>query len=234
MIAKEGIIFIVIGLVLTIGFLLPALKYDSKILVSFSVLFAVLTIFTSFFFRDPERAFQHQDRILVSPADGKVIGIDDIDHHEFIGGPAKKISIFLNVFDVHVNRIPADGTIDYVKYNPGKFFAAFEDKASELNEQTEIGMTDKSGHKLVFKQIAGLIARRIVCKITDGDIVNAGDRFGLIRFGSRTELFVPADSDINLKVGQRVSGGETIVGFLPNKKVDEVRKTKEGSENVES
>ncbi|KAA3631497.1 MAG: phosphatidylserine decarboxylase family protein [Calditrichaeota bacterium] len=234
MIAKEGIIFIIIGLVLTVGFLLPALKYDSKVLVSFSVLFAVLTIFTSFFFRDPERTFQHQERILVSPADGKVIGIDTLDFHEFIGGPAKKISIFLNVFDVHVNRIPADGKIDYVKYNPGKFFAAFEDKASELNEQTEIGMTDKSGNKLVFKQIAGLIARRIVCKISEGDSVTAGDRFGLIRFGSRTELFVPIQSDISIKVGQRVVGAETIIGFLPNKILDDVQKPKEGSENVES
>jgi phosphatidylserine decarboxylase len=126
-----------------------------------------------------------------------------------------KVSIFLSVFDVHVNRVPAKGTVDYIKYNPGKFFAAFKDKASDQNEQTEIGMTASSGEKIIFKQIAGLIARRIVCHLDKGDRVDAGQRFGIIRYGSRAELIVPSGCDIRVKVGQHVAGGETVIGYLP-------------------
>ena len=214
MIAKEGLIFIGIGVILTAGFLFTSVRYDNKILFSFAVLTGVLTIFTTFFFRDPDRTFEHHEGILVSPADGKVLAIEEIKHHDFIGGPALKVSIFLSVFDVHVNRVPADGIIDYVNYNPGKFFAAWRDKASKLNEQTEIGMTTPSGQKIVFIQIAGMIARRIVCKLEQGDTAVAGERFGMIRFGSRTELIVPADTKIDIKAGEHVAGGETVIGLL--------------------
>lgn len=126
-----------------------------------------------------------------------------------------KISIFLSIFDVHINRIPASGRIDYVKYNPGKFFAAYKDKASQLNEQTEIGITTEAGHKIVVKQIAGLIARRIVCKLREGDAVSVGNRFGMIRFGSRAELFVPVNSKLQVETGEHVKGGQTVIGYLP-------------------
>lgn len=215
MIAREGIPFVFIGLVLTLLAIWGATRWDSRWLFGTALVFGVLTLFTLFFFRDPERSFANGSGVLVSPADGKVIDIRTGSGHPFLEGEFTKVSIFLNVFDVHVNRIPSDGSIDYVKYNPGKFFAAFEDKASELNEQTEIGMTTSTGHKIMFKQIAGLIARRIVCRLTDGDKVTGGDRFGLIRFGSRTELFVPSGTALKIKVGDRVAGGETIIGMLP-------------------
>ena len=125
-----------------------------------------------------------------------------------------KVSIFLSVLNVHVNRVPASGKIDYVKYNPGKFFAALADKASELNEQTEIGMTTASGQKIVFKQIAGMIARRIVCRLTPQENVAAGERFGMIRFGSRTELFVPVNTKISVKPGDKVKGGRDDRGIF--------------------
>lgn len=215
MIAREGLPFILIGLVLTILAIWMATRFDSKSLLVFGSLFALLTCFTAFFFRDPERQFEMSDNIIISPADGKVIGIEAGKNHPFMRGDCVKISIFLNVFDVHVNRVPATGKIDFVKYNPGKFFAAFEDKASELNEQTEIGMTATHGQRIVFKQIAGLIARRIVCRLKEGDSVTAGERFGLIRFGSRTELFLPANTNLRVKVGDRVVGSQTIIGELP-------------------
>lgn len=215
MIAREGLPFILIGLLLTAACIWGANRFDSRWLFGSALLFGILTLFTLFFFRDPDRSFEKSAGILVSPADGKVIDIRTGSGHPYLEGEYTKVSIFLNVFDVHVNRIPASGVIDYMKYNPGKFFAAFEDKASELNEQTEIGMTTKSGHKIMFKQIAGLIARRIVCRVKQGDKVEAGVRFGLIRFGSRTELFVPKGTELRIRVGERVVGGETIIGMLP-------------------
>jgi len=219
MIAKEGYIFIFLSLLLMVVCYTAYLALASTTLYIISAIFAFLTLFITYFFRDPNRTFENKEGLLVSPADGKVLSVEHIGHNDFIGADTIKIAIFLNVFDVHINRIPSDGTIDYVKYNPGKFHVASVDKASELNEQTEIGMTTNTGQKIIFKQIAGLIARRIVCKIKDGDKVVAGERFGLIRFGSRTELFVPADSVIDIKAGDRVVGSETILGQLTSKEV---------------
>jgi len=172
-----------------------------------------LTLFTTFFFRDPERQTPTGENMLVSPADGKIIGIDKIEN-DYIGQPSVKISIFLSIFDVHINRIPVDGVIDHIKYNPGKFFAAFQEKSSDLNEQNEIRIITKNGHKLIVKQIAGLIARRIVCNIKKDESVSAGKRFGLIRFGSRTELIIPESSELKIMLGQHVYGGKTVIGYL--------------------
>lgn len=226
MIAKDGFIFIFLALILTIIFYTISLALHSTIFYILSVMLAILTLFIIYFFRDPNRTFLNQDGLLISPADGKVLSVENIGHHEFIGSETTKISIFLNVFDVHVNRIPTDGIIDYVKYNPGKFHVAYVDKASEFNEQTEIGMTTKNNQKIIFKQIAGLIARRIVCKIKEGDTVETGARFGMIRFGSRTELFVPSDSIIEIKAGDRVVGSETIIGQLSSKEIKSKSKEK--------
>jgi len=205
-----------IGLALTMIFLFSALKWDSLVLLIVTAIMAVLTVFTAFFFRNPERVIPTDPEVLVSPADGRIVAITPLDSHPQIGGPATRVSIFLSVFDVHLNRTPAAGTIDYVKYNPGKFFAAFEDKASELNEQTEIGMTTDGGYKIAFTQIAGLIARRIVCRLKPGDTVAAGELFGLIRFGSRTDLVVPSGWEIRVKRGDKVKGGESVIGVMPN------------------
>ncbi len=228
MIAREGVIFIVIGLALTVALLYSANRADNSVLFVLAVVAGLLTIFTTYFFRDPEREIPQGSGILVSPADGKVLGVETVSH-PFVGDSAVKVSIFLNVFDVHVNRIPAAGTVSYVKYNPGKFFAAFEEKASELNEQTEIGLEADTGDKIVFKQIAGLIARRIVCKVKAGDRVAAGERFGMIRFGSRTELFLPKGSQVKVAKGDRVAGGASVIGLLP--KVGSTALLKTGEEH---
>jgi len=218
MIAREGLIFIFSGLALTVAFMWGATRFNSYWLFALSAMFALLTLFTTFFFRDPDRTCPVEPNLLVAPADGKIVDISEVPHHPFIGGAAVKISIFLSVVDIHVNRVPATGVIDYVKYNPGKFFAAYEEKASELNEQTEIGMTAESGHKLVFKQIAGIIARRIVCRLNENDTVTAGRRFGMIRFGSRADLIIPADSRLEISLGDKVYGGQTVIGYLSDTK----------------
>jgi phosphatidylserine decarboxylase len=215
MIAREGLYLILIGLILTIGLVLAATRWDSRVAFALSLIFGCLTMFTVYFFRDPSRSIKSEDGMLLAPADGRVIGIEMLSHDPYLGGGAQKVSIFLSVFDVHVNRVPASGRIDYVRYNPGKFFAAFKNKASQLNEQTEIGMITAAGPKIIFKQIAGLIARRIVCRLKEGGEVDAGERFGMIRFGSRVELIVPARADIRVRVGEHVTGGQSVVGYLP-------------------
>jgi phosphatidylserine decarboxylase len=217
MIAREGLPFIVIGVVITTVLVGAALKWDSGWLFSAGALLTLLTLFTIFFFRDPPRYVIVEPDLLLAPADGRILSIDTVENHPYVGSQAIKISIFLSMLDVHINRIPATGRIDYIHYNPGKFFPAFTDKASEQNEQTEIGMTTAGGYKIVVKQIAGIIARRIVCRPREGDFVSAGDRFGMIRFGSRTELFVPADSDLRVEAGDHVKGGLTIIGHLPTR-----------------
>lgn len=174
-------------------------------------IFYLATAFTLYFFRDPERVIPEGECLIVSPADGKVVGIDSVENVPFIDGPAKRVSIFLSVFDVHINRSPIKGKIAYRHYTPGEFLAAFEPKASVRNEQNAIGIEDADGYRVLVKQIAGLIARRILCWKNPGDTVAAGDRFGLIRFGSRTEIYMPLDARIEVRLGQRVQGGATVI-----------------------
>jgi phosphatidylserine decarboxylase len=214
MIAREGFSIIFILLCITIVVLLLASRFDSRLLAIAASLFALLTVFSVFFFRDPTRVADQTEGVLVSPADGRILSVEKIEHHEFIGGPAWKVSIFLSVFDVHINRIPCSGSVTFVKYNPGKYFKAFLDKASDENEQTEIGITAATGQRMIVKQIAGIIARRIICKLHEGDQVTTGERFGMIKFGSRTELFVPINSEISVAKGDCVKGGATVIGKL--------------------
>lgn len=214
MIAKDAWMFVIPGVILITFLIILATRFNSYVLLGLSMFMAILTLFVAFFFRDPDRVAPQDPMALISPADGRVLSIDSLPNFQHIEGPAVKISIFLSVFDVHINRSPAGGVVDYVKYNPGEFFKAFEPKASEKNEQTEIGMTTSSGHPIVFKQIAGIIARRIVCKVKDNDTLSAGERIGLIRFGSRMDLIFPQDSKVSISVGDKVVGGETVMGYL--------------------
>jgi len=214
MIAREGWTLILIGLVLTVVLIWAATRWDNWPTFVLSLIFGVLTIFTIFFFRDPDRTIPLAPNLLVAPADGKIVAVDTLETHPHVGAQVLKVSIFLSIFDVHVNRTPIAGVVDYVRYNPGKFFAAFQDKASELNEQTEIGMTTESGQKIAFKLIAGFIARRIVCTLEAKDEVVTGQRCGMIRFGSRADLLVPADTRLDVKLGDRVKGGKTVIGTL--------------------
>jgi len=173
----------------------------------------VLTLFVLFFFRDPERTVPEGKGVVVSPADGKVIVIKDIYEPTYLKQDVKQISIFLSVFNVHVNRSPVGGTVEIVKYNPGKFHVASVDKASLDNEQTAM-VIDDGKHKILVKQIAGLIARRIVCYAKPGDAIRIGERYGLIRFGSRVDIFLPKDTELKVKLGDRIKGARDIIGVL--------------------
>lgn len=177
------------------------------------VVMLALTLFVLFFFRDPERLVPGGKGIVVSPADGKVIVIKDIYEPTYLKQDVKQISIFLSVFNVHVNRAPIEGTVELVKYNPGKFHVASVDKASLDNEQTAMVIANGKD-KVLVKQIAGLIARRIVCYAKVGDVIKRGERYGLIRFGSRTDIFLPKDAEITVKLGDRVKGARDIIGVL--------------------
>jgi phosphatidylserine decarboxylase len=206
-IAREGWPFILVTLALAMGAFALRWHWAGGVLL-------VLLGFMLNFFRDPERKVPQDPKLVLSPADGKIVQIIDAPASGPLGPGYKQISIFLNVFDVHVNRAPIAGTITDVKYNPGEFLPAFEDKASEKNEQNRATMEDGS-FRIAFTQIAGLIARRIVFKKKVGDVVAAGERVGMIKFGSRTDIFLPASVKIEVHVGDRVKGGLSVIGVRP-------------------
>jgi len=177
--------------------------------------FSLLTVFIISFFRDPERSIPEGENAILSPADGKIIRIEPCVEEKFLKGPAIKVSVFMSVFNVHVNRIPLSGRIAELAYRPGKFVSANLDKASAANEQNALLLETAGGTKLLFVQIAGLIARRIVCRVKRGDSVERGRRFGMIRFGSRVDVYLPPDVQIQARLGQKACGGQTILGYLP-------------------
>lgn len=179
-----------------------------------SFLGLVVTFFICWFFRDPDRVIPTQEGAVVSPADGKVVVHEIVNENPFIEGPCLKISIFMSVLNVHVNRIPHEGKISRVVYNPGRFFSANLDKASLDNEQNAVVLETKKGEKICFIQIAGLIARRILCHIQAGDELLRGQRFGMICFGSRLDVFLPPDTRSEISIGDKVQAGTSILGYL--------------------
>ena len=176
-----------------------------------AVILVLLAAFVFYFFRDPNRTVPPEPGALVSPADGRVVVITE---EENAGRVGKRISVFLAIWNVHVNRSPERGTITAMDYRPGKFFAAMRERASFDNEQNVISLSTAAG-EIVFKQIAGLIARRVVCWKKPGDIVERGERIGLVRFGSRVDMWVPMDAEIVVKIGDHVKGGSSVLARLP-------------------
>lgn len=177
----------------------------------------VLTAWCVYFFRDPDRVTPTRTGLVISPADGTVSMITDAVPPPELGlGDERlpRISVFLNVFDVHVNRVPADGTVREVEYHPGLFLNAALDKASDANERMSVRLTLPDGRDIVFVQIAGLVARRIICDLKSGQAVRAGERYGLIRFGSRCDVYLPKGTEALVCVGQKMIGGETILADL--------------------
>ncbi len=168
-----------------------------------------LIIFTLQFFRDPERTPPNASNVIVSPADGEVVLIKEVDH-EFFKGKAKMVSVFMSPINVHVNRNPISGKVTHFKYIEGQYIAAFDHNAGERNERTEIGI-ENGKIKVFFKQISGFVARRIVCDLKEGDETILGERFGMIKFGSRVDMFVPMKVELKVNVGDKVTAGETII-----------------------
>lgn len=237
MIAREGytIVAIVTGLavLLTIGaWQLEAWLWRGPLL----ALAVGGLAFTLYFFRDPDRSPppEAQENGLIAPADGRVVEIVDEEDSLYIDGPAQRISIFLSPLDVHVNRVPARGVIEYEKYRPGDYLVAWHPKASEKNERSELGLRHPSGTKVFFKQIAGAVARRIEYHIGEGDTVSAGQRFGIVKFGSRMDVLVPPHVNLTLEKGQHVRAGETVIGWLPEADSSEASRVEESAATTES
>jgi phosphatidylserine decarboxylase len=211
MFTKYG--YTTIGIVAAVSiiiFFLGLYQHNGIIKITLILLSLILLIFTLSFFRDPDRKSPGKDNIVVSPADGRVLFVKEVDDNKYINQKAKQISIFMSPLNVHVNRIPIDGKVEYLKYHPGKYLAAFEDKASEVNERSEFGINSKYG-RVFFTQVAGFIARRIVYDIKEGDTVHQGDRFGMIKFGSRVDVIVPFNWHEKVKKDDKVTAGETIL-----------------------
>jgi phosphatidylserine decarboxylase len=201
---KEGYYFGLPPLVLGVAAFLAHWVVLGAILVA-------LALFVFYFFRDPERAVTTEPGAVVSPADGRIVVITDEANN---GKPGKRVSIFLAIWNVHVNRSPEAGTITGMEYRPGKFLAAMVARASAENEQNVISLSTAAG-EMMFKQIAGLIARRVVCWKKRGDVVARGERIGLVRFGSRVDLWVPRDAEILVKLGDNVKGGSSVLARWP-------------------
>jgi phosphatidylserine decarboxylase len=216
--APEG--YPIIGAALALGAVLAAAGLwwggvPGAVLV---VLGVAAVAFTLYFFRDPDRTPPADaDGLLLAPADGKVVEIvEDEEEPLYLKGKATRVSIFLSPLNVHVNRAPAKGQIEYERYVPGDYLVAWHPKASEKNERSELGLRhDGSGTKVLFKQIAGAVARRIVYYLSEGDRVEAGERFGLVKFGSRMDVIVPPSVEIQVQKGESVRGGESVLGALP-------------------
>ncbi len=205
--AREGFPFICFSGFATLIFAVMGLPVPT-------LLCLALTGFTTYFFRDPSRVLPEETGAIVCPADGKVIVAREIEDDRFLKARVMKISIFMNVFNVHVNRIPLTGTVERVVFSPGRFYAADKDKAVLHNEFCAVTIATPNNLRYAVVQIAGLIARRIVCRAEPGDRVTAGQRFGLIRFGSRVDLYLPSTVRLAVREGQMVRAGETVLALL--------------------
>jgi phosphatidylserine decarboxylase len=224
--AREGLLFIAIAAVIAAGAFGLAVTRRSWGLWLAAFVLLLLALWVAYFFRDPERVGERGASLVVAPADGKLIMITEVDEPTFMKGRAIRLSIFMNVFNVHVNRYPVDGVVTYIHYNKGKFFNASAEKSSLENEQMSVGIETLpqdsnrtarvgSGHRVLVRQIAGLIARRIVTYAKLGERVKQGERMGIIRFGSRVDLFLPVNSTIRAHLGDVTTAGVTILGELP-------------------
>ena len=212
--AREGLTLIAIAVALAVAAFGGALTRRSWPLWLLAFLLTLVALWVAYFFRDPERQGERSDQLVISPADGKVMMVTEVDEPTYLHGRALRISIFLNIFNVHVNRYPVGGRIEYVHYTAGRFFNAANARASMENEQMSVGI-DAGAHRILVRQIAGLIARRIVTYSKEGEQVEQGARMGLMQFGSRMDVFVPVGSPVRVRVGDHVQAGVTVLAGLP-------------------
>ncbi|MGW8285971.1 MAG: phosphatidylserine decarboxylase family protein [Candidatus Deferrimicrobiaceae bacterium] len=208
-IAPEGVLFLLggIALVAVLSFVWPRT-------LPASIFGILITVFVGWFFRNPGRFPPALPGAVISPADGKIVYAGDNPPGRYFGEPGKRVSVFMSLFDVHVNRAPVSGRVVSVQYHPGKFLVASVEKASLANEQNGVLIETPEGRRVAYVQIAGFVARRVVCDVAPGDTVRAGQRVGIICFGSRVDILLPASASLNVRVGDRVRAGESVVGVM--------------------
>lgn len=231
MIAREG--YSNIAFVLLFGITtstLGGLFIDHWAVYGIYTLSIILTVFILFFFRDPDRETPEDDTLIISPADGKVVMVKEVEEDIYMKSKATQISIFLSPLNVHVNRVPASGTIEYVKYHPGVYLMAWDERASSMNERADFGLKLHNGVKIFFRQITGFLARRIVYSIDEKDEVKAGNRFGMMKFGSRMDVLLPAEIEVSVKEGDRTIAGESILGRIKKSESTEEHTTESQSQ----
>ena len=214
--AREGLPFMAVATLLAAAAYATALGRRSWPLWLLAFLLTLVALWVAYFFRDPERRVSPDARIVLSPADGKVMMVAEVDEPTYLHGRAIRVSIFLNIFNVHVNRYPVGGTVEYLQYAPGKFLNAAGARASLENEQMSVGI-NTGDHRVLVRQIAGLLARRLVTYTRDGERVSQGDRMGLMKFSSRMDVFVPPGSAVRVREGQAVVAGVTPLAELPER-----------------
>ena len=212
--AREGYLYIGIAALAVVAAFALAVARRSWTLWLLAVIVTLIALWVAYFFRDTERTGDRGARLVVAPADGRLIMMTEVDEPTFVQGRAFRMSIFMNVFNVHVNRYPVDGVVRHVQYNKGKFINAAAEKSSLENEQMSVGI-ESGERRILVRQIAGLIARRIVTYSKAGDVVRQGDRMGIIKFGSRVDVFVPTDAQVMAKVGDLTTAGTTVLAELP-------------------
>jgi phosphatidylserine decarboxylase len=217
-VAREGFVFIGLGMVLAVGAIASAVVWRAWPLWLLAMALIIVALWITWFFRDPERIGERGGGLVIAPADGRVVMITEVDEPAFLHGKALRISIFMNVFNVHVNRYPVSGTVRFVHYNPGKFLNAATDKSSLENEQMSVGIEQASPEdgslRVLVRQIAGLVARRIVTYSREGDQVEQGERMGIIRFGSRVDVFLPTSATPAVAVGETTIAGASVIARL--------------------
>lgn len=211
--AREGLYFIIGSAVLAAAVILVAVTKRSWPIWLLGFALLVVAIWVASFFRDPERPGARGDQIVISPADGKVVLITEVDEPTFVKGRAQRVSVFMNIFNVHVNRYPINGSVQYVQASPGRFLNAIAPEASLENEQTSVGI-EAGSNRILVRQIAGLIARRIHTYSKVGDQAKQGERMGMIRFGSRVDVFLPLDATLRVKPGDAAFAGVTVLAEL--------------------
>ncbi|SMO41199.1 phosphatidylserine decarboxylase family protein [Fodinibius sediminis] len=214
MFAREGYTTIVVTLLFAFLVSLGASFLDHWSTYLIYALMGVLVMFILYFFRDPDRDITQGENFVLSPADGKILLVREVEEENYIQGKATQISIFLSPLDVHVNRLPVGGELEYLEYHPGAYLMAWDHRASELNERADFGIRHRSDTRIFFRQITGFLARRIVYHIEKGDQLRAGERFGMMKFGSRMDILVPADVEINVSEGEKAVAGKTILATI--------------------
>ena len=207
------LVLITVGVVMLLNALLETTHWT--ILAGLIIIGVIIFVWSITFFRVPtNRKITHEDNAVVSSADGEIVAIEEVEEKEYFHDKRIQVSVFMSAYDVHVNWFPMDGVVSYVKYHPGKKLFAINPKSSELNERNSVVVKDEKGREVLFRQVAGVMARRIVCNIKEGDKAEVGKEFGMIKFGSRVDFFLPCDADIQVEIGDDITGQVSVLAYL--------------------